>query len=125
MILDAKQLLKIKNNSKKIGSRSTYLNASSILLIKVKRQLKKDRLKKRKLISERRREKLKKKLKPKRKERNVKVKAILKREAYFLKKNRTKAMIKKLLKTEMTFQKENKKELMTLIFSLWEKFMKI
>ena len=117
--------MKIRKKSKKIGSRSTYFNVRSILLIKVKRQFKKDRLLKRKLISERRREKLKKKLKPKRKERNVKVKAILKREAYFLKKNRTKAMIKKLLKTEMTFQKENKKQLMTLIFSLWEKFMKI
>ena len=67
MILDAKQLKKIKNNSKKIGSRSTYLNVSSILLIKVKRQLKKDRLKKRKIKSERRRKKQKKKLKLKRK----------------------------------------------------------
>jgi hypothetical protein len=63
-----------------------------MLLIKVKRQLKKDRLLKRKLISERRREKLKKKLKPKikvrkRKESEVKVKASLKREANLLKKN--------------------------------------
>ena len=115
MILDAKQLLKIKNNSKKIGSRSTYLNASSILRIKVKRQLKKNSLLKRKLISERRREKLKKKLKPKikvrkRKESEVKVKASLKREANLLKKNLMKAMIKKLLKTEIQYQKQSKKE---------------
>ena len=115
MILDAKQLKKIKNNSKKIGSRSTYLNVSSILLIKVKRQLKKDRLQKRKLISEKRREKLKKKLKPKikvrkRKESEVKVKASLKREGNLLKKNRTKAMKKKLLKTEIPYQKQSKKE---------------
>ena len=47
MILDAKQLKKIKNNSKKIGSRSTYLNASSILKrkeseVKVKASLKRE-----------------------------------------------------------------------------------
>ena len=107
--------MKIRKKSKKIGSRSTYFNVRSILLIKVKRQLKKDRLLKRKLISERRREKLKKKLKPKikvrkRKESEVKVKASLKREANLLEKNRMKAMIKKLLKTEIPFQKQSKKE---------------
>jgi dephospho-CoA kinase len=45
----------MRKNSIKIGTRSTYFNDRSILVIKVKRQLKKERLKKRKQISERRR----------------------------------------------------------------------
>ena len=72
MILDAKQLKKIKNNSKKIGSRSTYLNVSSILLIKVKRQLKKDRLKKRKDKKRKAEKKAKKEAKAKERRKAIK-----------------------------------------------------